>query len=249
MVVEARMHDWTEDALSELPVRGGFRLRGLEMTRLETFTDAAFAFATTMLVISLSGIPGSVDDLVHALKDVPAFLASFATIASFWNAHRRWSRRFGLEDGWSTFTSLALVFVMLIYVYPLKMVFGSLFVWLSNGALPAGGFSFRAADLPTLFVIYGIGFFALTGLISLLYVRALRAANQLLLDERERVLTRSDVVSFSVMAATGLASALAAGLLPSHLGIWAGFFYATLPITMPIVAIRYAKRAESIAAD
>lgn len=33
------------------PRLSGFRLRGLEMARLETFIDAAFAFAITMLVI------------------------------------------------------------------------------------------------------------------------------------------------------------------------------------------------------
>jgi uncharacterized membrane protein len=79
---------WSEAELARLPKKDGFRLRGLEMTRLEAFTDAAFAFATTMLVISLSGIPGSVVDLLSALKDIPAFLASFASIASFWYAHR-----------------------------------------------------------------------------------------------------------------------------------------------------------------
>jgi len=31
----------------------GFRLRGLQMTRIETFTDAAFAFALILLVVSL----------------------------------------------------------------------------------------------------------------------------------------------------------------------------------------------------
>ena len=87
------MKPWTDGRLRELPRRKGFRLRGLEITRLETFTDAAFAFATPMLVISLSGIPESVADLVAAVKDIPAFLASFVTIAAFWNAHRRWSRR------------------------------------------------------------------------------------------------------------------------------------------------------------
>ena len=35
--------------LDALPRLGGFRLRGMEMTRLETFIDAAFAFAITML--------------------------------------------------------------------------------------------------------------------------------------------------------------------------------------------------------
>jgi hypothetical protein len=35
--------------LDALPRLGGFRLRGIAMTRLETFVDAAFAFAITML--------------------------------------------------------------------------------------------------------------------------------------------------------------------------------------------------------
>jgi len=38
--------------LDSLPRLGGFRLRGIGMTRLETFIDAAFAFAITMLVIA-----------------------------------------------------------------------------------------------------------------------------------------------------------------------------------------------------
>ena len=38
--------------LDALPRRGGFRLRGLEMTRLESFVDATFAFAVSLLVIA-----------------------------------------------------------------------------------------------------------------------------------------------------------------------------------------------------
>jgi len=39
--------------LSRLPVQLGFRLRGEAVTRLETFVDAAFAFAfaVTLLVV------------------------------------------------------------------------------------------------------------------------------------------------------------------------------------------------------
>ena len=33
---------WDEESLRQLPVRRRFRLRGTDMTRLETFTDAAF---------------------------------------------------------------------------------------------------------------------------------------------------------------------------------------------------------------
>ena len=43
--------------LDALPRLGGFRLRGIAMTRLETFIDAALAFAITMLVIATQQNP------------------------------------------------------------------------------------------------------------------------------------------------------------------------------------------------
>ena len=60
-----------------LPVKDDVRLRGLEMTRLETFCDAAFAFAVTTRVVSGGDIPTRFAALVVALRDVPAFLTSF----------------------------------------------------------------------------------------------------------------------------------------------------------------------------
>jgi hypothetical protein len=62
--------------LDALPRLGGFRLRGMEMTRLETFIDAAFAFAITMLVIAAQQIPDDIETLLAAFKNVPAFIAS-----------------------------------------------------------------------------------------------------------------------------------------------------------------------------
>ncbi|MGB9155391.1 MAG: hypothetical protein WCB20_02790, partial [Chthoniobacterales bacterium] len=47
--------------LDALPRRGGFRLRGLEMTRLESFVDAAFAFAVSLLVIAGQQVPDDLD--------------------------------------------------------------------------------------------------------------------------------------------------------------------------------------------
>ena len=43
--------------LDGLPRLNGFRLRGMQMTRLETFIDAAFAFAISMLVSPRSKFP------------------------------------------------------------------------------------------------------------------------------------------------------------------------------------------------
>src|SRR5215468_208812 len=121
--------------IDALPRRQGFRLRGLEMTRLESFVDAAFAFAVTMLVIAGQQVPDDVATLLKAFKEVPVFAASIAVLAIFWRGHWLWSRRYGLEDTISIWISWGLIFTILIYVYPLKLVFGGMFYALSNGAL------------------------------------------------------------------------------------------------------------------
>ena len=53
---------------------------------------------------------------------------------------------------------------------------------------------------------------------ALLYLRALKAGDRLALNSVEQLKTRSDIVSFSVMAATGVVSTLMAWLLPPQLG-------------------------------
>jgi hypothetical protein len=60
--------------LDALPRLRRFRLRGSAMTRLETFIDAAFAFAVTMLVIAAQRIPDDIETLLAAFKNVPALL-------------------------------------------------------------------------------------------------------------------------------------------------------------------------------
>src|SRR5258705_1407685 len=83
--------------LDALPRLKGFRLRGIEMTRLETFIDAAFAFAVTMLVIATGQVPDDIQALLIAFNNVPAFVASIAVLSIFWRGHWLWSRRFRLE--------------------------------------------------------------------------------------------------------------------------------------------------------
>src|SRR6266404_6678168 len=84
--------------LNRLPRLGGFRLRGIEMTRLETFIDAAFAFAISMLVIAAQQIPDNIQALLGAFRNVPTFVCSIAVLGIFWRGHWLWSRRYGLED-------------------------------------------------------------------------------------------------------------------------------------------------------
>ena len=74
----------------------GRTMRGVNMTRIETFVDAAFAFAFTMLVISIDEIPRSPQELFLLSRDIPAFIISASVIGSIWLAHSNWSRTFGL---------------------------------------------------------------------------------------------------------------------------------------------------------
>ena len=237
---------WTDHSLAALPSKHGVRLRGLAMTRLETFCDAAFAFAVTLLVIAGEGIPGSYDELITALKGTPAFAASFAIIAAFWASHRRWSRRYGLEDPTSTLITLGLIFVMLVYVYPLKMVMSAFFAWVSGHWLPTTFTLISGAELRGLFIIYGVGGFAQTGLVTLLYLRVLRAAPQLHLDAVEILRTREEIVRFTVVAATCMVLVLWAALMPLHLAVFAGFVYMTFGFSIPAVAITFARRVEQL---
>ena len=85
--------------------------RGDKATRVEAFVDAAFAFALTLLVIAGDRIPGSVEELLQALKSLPAYALGFLLMLKFWTAHVAWSRRYGLDDATTRRLSLLLVFV------------------------------------------------------------------------------------------------------------------------------------------
>lgn len=232
--------------LDALPVHDGFRLRGVAMTRLETFTDAAFAFAVTVLVIAGGQVPDSFELLMRSLEEIPAFLASFAIIVMFWYGHHEWSRRYGLDDGRSVLLSLALVFVVLVYVVPLKVLFGQVFAWVSQGRL-GSAFAVRSVDdMTDIFVVYGIGYVAMSSCLALLNHHALRHADPLKLSPLERFRTRIAIEQWVVGAIPGLVSVLMAAFLPARLGVWAGFAYATMPVLMPLWAMTAARRERQL---
>jgi uncharacterized membrane protein len=238
---------WSEENLRVLPQKKGFRMRGMEMTRLETLIDAVFAFATTLLVISFGSIPGDYGELILALKRLPTFLASFATFMTFWLSHRKWSQRYGLTDGVSTFLSLCVTFVVLVYVYPLKLMYSALFAWMSGGWLPTEFAIRNLTELLGLFAIYGFGLTALASFMALLYVRASRAAVSLRLNPLESLETREEITTFSTVAVTGLISALSALFLPRTLAMLAGFIYILIPIEIAVISVVYGRKVKKLA--
>lgn len=199
----------------------GFFERGDQVTRLEAFVDAAFAFAVTLLAISIDSVPGNREELILALKGVPAFACSFAVICLFWWNHNVWSRRYGLDDGVSTFISLTFVALVLVYVYPLKSMFSSMWAWLSGDFLPTTYQIRTVEDLQWMFGFYAVTFISLESMLALLDYRAWRLRESIGLDAIERLAVRREMYGHGLTLLVGLASLGASWLIGTGLPNWA----------------------------
>lgn len=238
--------------LDELPVKNGFRLRGEAITRLETFVDAAFAFAVTLLVVSLDQVPGTFDELTDALRRVPAFLAGFAILAVFWAAHYRFSRRFGLEDGPVLVLSLLLVAVTLIYIFPLRILMASAMAFFTGGWAP-GEMKIGSLDqLRAIYIIYGTGFLTMALIIALLNWHALRCAHQLQLNRIEQWTAQAERDANGILAASALVSISFAITLPMNSTFQQalpGLTYALLAVVMPLYGYLASRRDARLMAE
>ncbi len=234
--------------LDALPRLGGFRLRGMEITRLETFIDAAFAFAITMLVIAAQQIPDDIETLLAAFKNVPVFVASIIVLGIFWRGHWLWSRRYGLEDGISIFISWAMIVTILIYMYPLKAIFSSMWFLLSNGRLGHAFGPHSGSQTRTLFVIFALGFTAIALEVVLLNLRAWQLRKPLRLNARERLITLYEVTGWGIPVCVGIISFVLAMILPRELIDWSGWVYFSMAILVPLHSA-YSKRRIHTLAD
>ena len=183
--------------------------------------DAAFAFTVTLLVISLDAIPDSIQSLVEAMKGVPAFAASFAQIALFWYAHATWSKRYGLDDRAGVLLSLLLVFLVLVYVYPLRLLLGTFFGWITGGWLPMPLSDVAGApQIAFVFVFYGLAFASMSACMGGLYLLAWRRRRQLALDADRAADAMGEVAAYGYFCAVGMLSALVAIGLPEDAVPW-----------------------------
>lgn len=215
---------------------------GIEAGRLDMLVDGAFAFTLTLLVIGGDVVPRDTVELLRALGRIPAFAACFSLITLFWHGHVRWRRHCLRADFPGRGLSLLLVFFAMIFVYPLHMMFASLFNTWSGGALPSDFKLASVGEVRTLFVVYGIAFACMAGTLVLLFRHAARRAVQASHSPLE---ARREQLVWSVPAALGLASALLALLLPTAAPplCWAlpGMLYALMFLIGPLTA-RFRRR-------
>ncbi len=146
-----------------------------EVTRLEGFSDAVFGFAITLLVVSLE-VPATYDDLVVAFRGLPVFAITFAILLLVWHEHHTFFRQFGLQDGVTIWLNGLLLFVVMVYIYPLKFLFGMIAGFTGAGVgrdgLPVA--MIRHDQVVPLMVMYGVGFASIFAVLALMYLHAAR---------------------------------------------------------------------------
>jgi len=228
----------------ESPDLVGFRLRGREITRLESFSDAVFGFALTLLVVSLD-VPKTFDDLVATMRGFPAFALCFLFLTLIWNGHYRYCRRYGLDDGTARFLTCVMLFLVLFYVYPLKFLFNFSITGILDGS--AESTSMTRSQFSVLLVIYGLGFAAVYLAQTFLYLHAYRLRDALELTELEKFDTRYQIFRLVTLVAFGLIAALLACV--PVVRNWSSLIYILLfPILRTSRMIHRRRRAPYLAA-
>ncbi len=235
----------SREFLAGCPVEGGFRMRGMAMTRVEVFVDAAFAFAVTLLVISFDAIPHTYPEMVIAFKTIPAFVAAVAQLVWLWHTHATWCRRYGLDDDPTVWLSALLLVVVLIYIYPMRVLLEGFFAWISDGYFPSS-FDLNTYDeLRFMFAFMGIAFAALCLTFVLMYGYAVRLAAPLALNARELTKTREMRAIWAGCLVLGLVLAVTAFLVPENWVPFAGFIMALIGAWIAIVERKYRHLAKT----
>ena len=212
------------------------RWRGGDISRLESFTDAVFAIAITLLVVS-HDVPKDYLQFKSVMWGFVGFGVTFMMLACIWFTNFKFHRRYGLEDGITIFLNFLLIFLVLFFIYPLKFLAQVLINW---GVLNRGfgidfdtGFSggFYYYDI---FIIYGLGGFSIWFVIILMYCHAYNKRKVLNLDSQELKITKDTILVNSVVCFVILISII---LAIFEVGHWPGMIY--LFITPLIFLVSY----------
>ncbi len=178
-----------------------FRWRGGDVSRVEALTDSVFGLAITLLILSTE-VPGTYEEFRGLLEGLPAFACCFALFVMLWYYHFQFHRRFGLENLYTIFLNVCLLFLILVYVYPAKFLFTAL----SDGLL-FGRERYFAGEM---MLFYSGGVVGIFLLYTLMYLHAYKHREVLGLNEVEVHMTRTTIREHLIHTGVGVASILLA---------------------------------------
>jgi uncharacterized membrane protein len=214
-------------------------VRNYEVQRIETFSDGVFAFAVTLLIVSLE-VPKSFEELMINMRGFFAFGASFLLLVFIWNEQHIFFRRYGLDDSITITLNVLLLFIVLFYVYPLKFLFTLIFsdqIYGRNNS----PLKISQNQLPLLMRIYTLGYLSIYSLFLFMYLHALKMAKKLELTALEIFQCKTSFYKQLIMVIIGVMAFLLAIILPPDLSWIAGPAYVLIG---PVLTIFYFMRAK-----
>lgn len=241
----------------EVGLDAHFRYRGKNQTRVETLSDASFALAITLLVLS-SSVPETYEALKKSLWDIVPFGFCVTMIMLIWYQHYIFFLKYGLQDRAVILINTFLIFLLLIYVYPLKFllkVIFQIYAGLITGDTKTLNFLFseviQIKDAPGLMALYGFGAALIFSTMALFYRYALKRKKELDLSVYEIFETKTGVYLNLFLAAVPFLSGCIAllGLFGRYTFAAAGFIYFLYPVIMPIFGVYRGKRSKKALAS
>lgn len=220
-----------------------FRYRGIDPGRLENFSDAVFALAITLLLISTTP-PSNFVQIKRFVYDLVPFILCITLIMLIWSEHFHFFLRYGLRNSTMVVLNALFLVLVLFFVYPLKFL--TKFILIPIGKLVNDPLIYQdlkgaiqPGEMPGLMVIYGAGFACIFALFTFMYLLALKNAKVLDLNEIEVFDTKVSIVQNSLMGFIPLVSVSVAIIFSDRplAGAAAGFVYMSYPIIMPVFGV------------
>ena len=222
-----------------------FKNRGEEQTRIETFSDAVFALAVTLLVLS-STVPTTYDQLMDSFINIIPFGICITLLMMIWFQHYTFFIRYGFKDVKIVAINTFLLFLILTYIYPLKFLFQMLvhlYIALIAGDQEAASAIFseviRPEQMTSLMIIYGLGAAAVFITLGMMYVLAYKRRDELKLTKVETFYTKSSIYYNLLMASVPLISVFFALISNAFI---AGISYWIYGLIMPLFGYLRRKR-------
>jgi uncharacterized membrane protein len=221
----------------------GIRWRLHSPSRIEALTDSVFAFAVTLIVVSLE-VPKTFKDLLYSMQGFLGFSICFGMLMLIWYEQYLYFRRYGLQDIKTIALNCLLLFIVLFYVYPLKFLFG--FLTQGNETHDVTGnviYKFTENyQISQLMIVYGAGYIFIYVIFFLMYLNAYRNHESIQLNRVELFNTKTFLYSKIVMTGVGVFSivlAIGGVYINPWLGMLSGISYILIG---PALGLLYSRR-------
>lgn len=233
-----------------------FRYRGLNQTRIETFSDAVFAVAFTLVVLS-SSVPETFMELRKSIHDIiPSFIC-IVLIVVIWYQHYLFFLRYGLQNIRTVTVNTFLLFLVLIYIYPLKFLarflvelYSGLIFGMPDNFMDDFGGEMNSENMTLLMTAYGAGATLIFLAMTWLYRHAHKKREELELNEYETFQTKVSLIQNLLMSSIPFLSTITAFFHPFGHGAWnfgiAGFIYMLYPPVMITFGYKVRKRTKKL---